>query len=274
MKTWQKGALVAAGVGLAGILVSRFLWFRRRALSSDWRIQQLPLPDETSIVAAHLGQGRECLVVLAHGLGKPMRDHGVSQLAERLGEHFDVLAFDFPGHGMIGGTCALDLAAAAAQVRKLVDYGRGLGYQYIALVGCSMGGAAAIISAAQGAPVDAVVTISSPAGPPRHTRVVVPAPVRWWARLMGTRLAQQTRPTVWPAEFVDQVSPIPLLIVHNGLDTLVSREDSETLFALAHPPKDMLLAPHALHAASKLSAQSIISWLDERMPQEAASELS
>lgn len=269
MKEWREKALFLGGLGLASVIALRYVWFRRKEFSGDWQLRTLAFRDHTDLRLALAQSGHARLIIIAHGFMKAMNDGGLVALAEALGERFDVLAFDFPGHGRSGGVADLSYASAATHLSRVIDYARTLGYSHIGAVGYSMGAAASILAAAHGAPLDAVVSVSCPAGPPSHQAADsrrATWPWRWWARLMGTRVARETRLESWPVEHIGEVSPIPLLIVHHGLDTLVHREDSESLFALARPPKDYLYVSGALHASPMASSAQVIAWLDSAIP--------
>lgn len=269
MKNWQRAAVLLGALGVAGVLVPRYFWFKRREFPGDFEPKALILRDRTDLALAHLKRGHERLVIIAHGLLKTMNDPGLVRLAEALGERFDVLTFDFPDHGHSGGECDLSFANAANILLRVIEHACALGYAHIGVAGYSMGAAAAIMASAQGAPVEAIVSVSSPAAPRASTTASAQRPThawRWRARCMGTRIAAMAYSESWPIEYVAQVSPIPLLIVHNGFDTLIRREDSEALFAVAKPPKDYLYMPRALHAWPMASVEQVITWLDERIP--------
>jgi alpha-beta hydrolase superfamily lysophospholipase len=197
------------------------------------------------------------VVLVAHGWGASRST--VVRLAEplvRSGRH--VLLFDARGHG---GNEPLpyvtvrhfrdDVMAAAAYTE-----GRFPGRQ-IVLVGHSLGGAAAVLAAAEGAPVDALVLIATPAdvlritseylsakGMPGRLLVTVLRPF-WWRRLGGT-----FRPHT-PALRIRALTQ-PLLIIQPENDRRVVRDHAERLAAAAgvpyrlipgHEHTDVLWAP-------------------------------
>lgn len=271
-KTWQRAAAVAGLIGLAAAGATA-LWFRRVRYAADWQPVTVGQPDGQSLAAQHLGQGRQAAVIVAHGLRKSMHDRRIHKLAYRLGRSFDVITFDFPGHGLSDGVADLDMAARAQELGTVVQQAREMGYRRVGVVGCSMGAAAAIIAGTQDPRPDAVVAVSVPAAPPAGDLAVPTEPARWLAAALGTRLAPRLHSGIWPIEVVDRVSPVPLLIVHNELDTLVSRKASQALFAVARPPKQYLSVPGALHAATARSVATIIAWLAPHLEREEPPDL-
>ncbi|MFH1085243.1 MAG: alpha/beta fold hydrolase [Chloroflexota bacterium] len=265
-------ALALGGLALVGVVLPRYLWFGARRRLPGATVAALDLEGGPRLAYRHLRGGRprpgRRLVILAHGLLKSGSLPSLVALAQRLGERFDVLTFDLPGHGASGGAATLDWERAGACVEAMARLGRSLGYERVGVVGYALGAGAAILAAAQGAPVDALVSVSAPAAPDgyRDFHPFVVRALRGWARLMGTRLAPGAAgwSGPWPAEVVASVAPRPLLVVHNRLDTVVSRAASESLYALARPPKDYYAAI-GLHASPRASADVVIAWLDAHL---------
>ncbi|MBC7235546.1 MAG: alpha/beta fold hydrolase [Chloroflexi bacterium] len=267
MRSWCRVALAAGLLVGAAWVAPRLLWFRRRPLPEGFQRERLDVDSVGLAVARHYA-ARDRAIIVAHGLLKTMNSPSMVRTLRGLSRHMDVVAFDFPGHGYSDGACDLDFRTCAHYLAHLVEETRSRGYRRVAVIGHSMGAAAAILAAAHGAPLDAVVAVSPPAlAIGKHTSNSWS--IRWlrpWARFMGTCLAERLAPGPWPVEYVADVSPIPLLIIHNGLDTLFGRENTETLYAIARPPKGYLHIPLALHADSVPSLERIVAWLDKFMP--------
>ena len=264
MRKWYKGAISLGALGLAGIFLPRYLWFKKTNIRGEGQLATLALRDRTELAMTHLKRGHDRLVIIAHGFLKSMRDPVLVQLTQMLVEQFDLLAFDFPGHGHSGGYADASLSSAADHFSHVLDHARKLGYERIGAVGYGSGAAAIIIAAAQSASPDAIVSIASPTSPHTSQRHGSRPtwPWRWWAGLMGTRLASKIHPNVWPIDYIARVSPTPILIVSTG----VLHRRSEALFAVANPPKDYLAIPWPLQASSPPFAAQIIAWLDKAMP--------
>ena len=261
MKSWQRGAL-GLGIAAAAVMAMRW-WFRRCRYRSDWQSQTLSASRAQPLALTHLGGGRERVIIIAHGLLKSKNDRRIHGLAQALAKEYDVIAFDFAGHGGSAGACDLDFQHRADELARVVTHAREMGYAQVGVIGCSMGAAAAIIATAQGAPVDALVTVSTPVQPRLAAQGIPSWPIQWVARAAGTRLAPRIGNRTWPISWVAQVAPTPLLVVHNQMDTLIAESDSRALYAVARAPKTFLRAPMALHAATTGSAPTISSWLRE-----------
>ena len=138
--TWHTIVTALGTLGLAGIALPRVAFFSRRQLPNGFRTKCLARREQPEIVTASLRRGHRSLVILAHGFMDSMSEPGMIGVAETLADRFDVLLFDFPGHGQSAGTARLDFAQAADSLRHVIDYGRSCGYRRIGVVGYSMGG--------------------------------------------------------------------------------------------------------------------------------------
>jgi alpha-beta hydrolase superfamily lysophospholipase len=180
----------------------------------------------------------EPLIVLAHGWGA---NHStVMRLGEPLArEGHDVLLFDVRGHGRNPRLPAVtirdfrdDLMAVVRHVAKRFPD------RQLVLVGHSMGGAAAVLVAADGAPVDGLVLIAAPSDVLRVTReylidsglpgglmVNVLRPF-WWRRVRST-----FRPLT-PSRRIRELD-LPVLMIQPEHDTRVIRSHADRLAAAA-----------------------------------------
>jgi pimeloyl-ACP methyl ester carboxylesterase len=182
----------------------------------------------------------------------------------------DVILYDQAGHGESSGVATLDPAHMAGYLAAVLHDARRRGYSRVGVLGLSLGAATAIHAAAQRAPVDAVASVSCPAAPPQapgraHENAWLARTVRAWYGLLGTRLEAVPRWRNAAIEVVATVAPCPLLVVHCGRDTLISRESSEALYVAAREPRAWILDDRAFHAAPHESVTSILAWLDEQL---------
>src|SRR5690606_26125252 len=125
------------------------------------------------------------------------------------------------------------------------------GYDPIAVVGFSLGGAAAILAAAEDPAIDVVVA-SSPGTTLRDLLATVPetaaAPALWRdlvARLVLLRIGLPLRDVasleVGPLHVVERIAPRPLLIVQGRADPIASLEAARRLVARAGRPRRLVI---------------------------------
>ena len=224
--------------------------------------------DGVELAATYLAGPRQRsapAVVLLHGFGGHRTKPAYALLAERLSTVAAVLAIDLRGHGASGGFSTLGLAetldvtAAAAWLRRR-------GYEWVGLVGVSMGATAALRAAGVAPPgaYDAVCSVSAVARwglrdtpAMRHlTKAVTIAAYRQFYRaVLGVRIAARGWPDTsphadtrqWPVQPVDavgRIAPTPLLLVHGIDDHYFGPEQAKTLYDHANEPVQLWLEPH------------------------------
>ncbi|MEX1072076.1 MAG: alpha/beta fold hydrolase [Chloroflexota bacterium] len=209
-----------------------------------------------------IGAGREthAAVVLMHGFSW----HRLPWLAgfvPWLQRRYNVLQFDFRGHGSSDDALitlgTLEQRDVAAAVRFLA--GRGLGP--IALMGISMGGSVAIM-AAPDLPVAAVVAdaayaeLSDPiANRMRDSGLPM---VGFGARLVVGAASIRARVRLRsPIHQVARIAPRGLLLISPSADRLVSPAQAERLFHAAGEPKELLVVQGAAHAEAHAAAPEL-----------------
>lgn len=170
---------------------------------------------------------------------------------------FNVLMFDFRGHGRSEGDRIsmgyferLDLLGA-------VDYLKRRGFNNIGVLGFSMGGAVAITTAAIEPSIKAVacdgafadllevlirgIGVVNPALRPIGF-VVGPLAILFASLRLGAWL-----PSADPIRWVAKISPRPLLLIHGEKDVFISTRRIKALYEAAGEPKELWLIPDAGH---------------------------
>ncbi len=104
--------------------------------------------------------GHDKVIIIAHGFFNSKQAVLFMQLAKDLNHEFDVIIFDFRGHGLSQGLFYwtsreyLDLLAVVEFAKKH--------YVKIGVIGFSLGAATSIIAASKTAHIDSIVAVSAP----------------------------------------------------------------------------------------------------------------
>ncbi|MCL4368954.1 MAG: alpha/beta hydrolase, partial [Actinobacteria bacterium] len=88
----------------------------------------------------HAVHGQPGLVVLAHPAVIGQDYEPLTELAEMLYADFDIVTFDFRGHGRSGGFLTPDLRETAADLAAVLDHLRRYDYAWTGVAGFSLGG--------------------------------------------------------------------------------------------------------------------------------------
>lgn len=140
---------------------------------------------------------------------------------------FNVLMFDFRAHGRSEGKICTFGYLERYDVLGAIDYVKSLNASWIALVGFSMGGMAAILTAPLTPDVNAVISDGSPAR--------IRTAIKVWARnkripfwcaglladmaMLGASIRVGVDLSLYePVHWVQRIAPIPLLLIHGEAD--------------------------------------------------------
>jgi fermentation-respiration switch protein FrsA (DUF1100 family) len=218
------------------------------------------------------------IVCVCHGI--PARipdpsDRGYPLLAERIcREGFAVLILNFRGCGGSGGN--LDILGWTRDLKATIDYLWDLpevDKSYLSLLGFSGGAAVSLYVAAQDKRVSSIVTCACPAEFTFFTEADDSKSAIEYFRSIGT-IRDKDFPhsteewfggfrIISPIEYVGEIAPRPLLMVHGSEDEVVDVSHAHKLYDRAGEPKQKAIiagAGHRLRLNDKAMA-IVIDWL-------------
>lgn len=222
-----------------------------------WLLQ----PEET--------QPFEPLVLLVHGWSANYST--VLPLAEQLaGLGHEILLFDVRGHGRNTPQAHVSIKAFRDDLMAVSRYAaKRYPDRQLVVIGHSMGGAAGVLAAAEGAPIDGLVLIAAPCdvvrvtgeyladqGLPGHLIVNLVRPF-WWRRIRGTFRS------LTPTRRIRELD-IPLLLIQPEHDNRVVREHADLLAEAAET--EYRLIPDREHTdvlADSLTLRFVLEFLED-----------
>lgn len=171
---------------------------------------------------------------------------------------FNVLLFDYHGHGAGRG------APITLGYREVHDFNTALDYAInrvsnaqIGVIGFSMGGAVAILGAAQRPEVQVVVADSPFA---THADVVaynvqrvIHMPGQPFAAIADyflERSAGYRGADVSPLQVISKIAPRPLLLMHGSADEMIPVSHAHRLYEAASEPKELWITEGANHCGA------------------------
>ncbi|MBF0505116.1 MAG: alpha/beta fold hydrolase [Candidatus Omnitrophica bacterium] len=215
----------------------------------------LKTKDEHRIEAVHYDMGFNKAVILAHGFFNAKDAYIFREIAKALTANYDVIAFDFRGHGKSSGLFTWT-ARECADLRCVIAYVKKCKYESIGLMGFSLGAAISLIETAQNPDIKTVIAVSAPydlwkidfhfweAGMLDDLKLNL----GYKAKGKGIRPSHPWEPKVAPIDIVGNISPRPVLFIHGAEDWLIKPDHSRQLYNKAKEPKKIIILEKAGHA--------------------------
>jgi dipeptidyl aminopeptidase/acylaminoacyl peptidase len=205
-------------------------------------------------------------------------DRGYTLLAQHFCHAgFITLIFNFRGTGKSQGN--LDILGWSRDLQAALDFLYNLkevDKTHLCLLGFSGGAAVSIYAAAHDSRISSVVTCASPSDfrslPQRETPL---DSIRRFRQIGAIRDKdfppsieewQRGFETITPINWVDRISPRPLLLVHGDADELIPLEHAHKLYQKAKEPKELKIIPGAKHKMrlEKAAMDFVLDWLKAR----------
>jgi uncharacterized protein len=263
MKFWAKVALVSFIAVAGGMVFSCFVG--SRLMAPAHRIVPLPLAvfkgSELQFQSGSGAQLKGNLLPGQRGKGAVILMHGIRGNRGDMAEHaqflngagYTVLIFDFQAHGESSGTKItsgyLESQDAIAAMHFLRSKAPG---ERIAVLGVSLGGAAALLAGAE-LNADAMILEMVYPDIERAVKNRIEIVLGKWARPFSPFLTWQLNPRIgvgtdWfsPERAIVSVG-CPKLIVAGNKDLHTRLNDSKALFASAAGPKELWIIEGAAH---------------------------
>lgn len=117
--------------------------------------------DKIDIAINYYQNGQDKVVIVAPGWCMTKDSNAFCQISEMFAKHFDVISFDFRGHGKSGGMYTFS-AKELMDMDAVIRFARKNNYKRIYLTGFSLGAAIALIYASKSRFIDKVIAVSAP----------------------------------------------------------------------------------------------------------------
>lgn len=203
----------------------------------------------------HYRQGHPSVVILAHGFFNNKDVYLFKKLAEDISKTYDVVTFDFRGHGESGGFFGWT-AHEQQDLEQVMTCLKGQGYDHAGVLGFSLGAAVALIAASQNRNIHSVIAVSAPVDfwqidyhfwePEMLEDLKLNIGHKGFGK--GVRPGNPLAPKIKPLDIVAGISPTPVFFIHGEKDWLIKPRHSEQLFARCGEPKHLAIIPDAGHA--------------------------
>jgi len=225
----------------------------------DFSAHKLRTSDGISISSWLIPSSKnKATVIVCHGYGTNKAD--VLEIARILhGGGFNVVMFDFRGHGESGGIGCNFGKTETRDVKAVIDFIKvqpKLKNRAIGILGISMGGSIAYLSGAKFKDIKAVVGDSSYVYLRRAARQyyalnsMLPLCKFSCIPLIVARIKLRTRlRNLSPITHIDKISPRPVLIIHGSGDLITPPDEVKQLYKKAKQPKQLWIEEDAQHVS-------------------------
>jgi uncharacterized protein len=220
-------------------------------------------------------------VCICHGIptaAPDPNDRGYVPLAESFySAGFLTLIFNFRGTGESQGN--LDMPGWSRDLRAALGFLYGLSEvdkTHLCVVAFSGGAAVSVYAAAHDPRVSLLVTCASPADFDSLYERQTPREAIERFRQIGAIRDKDFPPsieewrrgfeTIAPVNWIDRISPRPLLLVHGDADEVIPPEHAQRLYRRAGEPKELKIIPGAKHRLrlDEAAMSFVLDWLKDR----------
>lgn len=212
----------------------------------------LKTSDGIKIAINHFKKGKDDVVIIANGWTMSKDSKFIDDMAKLFAKSFDVISFDFRGHGKSSGAYTFT-SNESKDLKSVVNFAKD-NYKKIYLIGFSLGGAISIIYSGTEEDIDRLVIVSAPHSFAKikffmWVKDFVTNPFkkyefRRWITIRPSPIIQKK---IRPIDIVEKIS-IPTLFIAGDLDTITQPDDTKSLYHKAKCKKEFKLFKNCNHA--------------------------
>ncbi len=212
--------------------------------------------DGTEIACELFRNGSDSIVVVCPGFYNSKDNRWMRKTGEMLIPRYDVLMFDFRGHGKSGGKYAWS-SKEYMDVDAVLDFAASKGYKHTGIIGFSLGAASAVNAASGRTDIDSMILISCPSNfnaidfrfwePGMFSDLWDNIESGWQGK--GARSGNFFLAKMRPIDSIQKIRDTPILFIHGDRDWVVKDRHSKKLFAAsAASLKRLEIVKGGLHA--------------------------
>lgn len=229
--------------------------------------------DNVKISANHYQNSFDEVVIIAPGWCMTKDSAAFSNISEMFSQNYDVICFDFRGHGKSSGTFTFT-SKEIKDISAVINYAKSKNYKKIHLAGFSLGGAIVLIYGAQNKDIDSIIAVSAPADFNKIENQMWKK-AAWYEtikkfelkRFLSLRMSIIPFKKVKPIDVITNVT-VPTLFIAGENDPTVYPWHTKKLYDKAVCQKDFKLYKKGFHAEDlflhyeKDFSNDCFNWLD------------
>ncbi|MDO8536534.1 MAG: alpha/beta fold hydrolase [Candidatus Omnitrophota bacterium] len=211
--------------------------------------------DNIPISYDYYKRGFDSVVIVCPGFFNSKESRWMRKTVDILSTEFDVIIFDFRGHGKSGGVYTWS-AKENFDVDAVVNYAASLGYKKIGVLAFSLGASAAINEVATRSDVSSMVLISCPSKfsaidyhfwePGMWADLRDNINCKWKGK--GARVGSILLPKSDPIDIIGNIKNTAMLFIHGDKDWVIKSRHSKMLYDKAGAYKGIEIIKGGFHA--------------------------
>ena len=219
-------------------------------------------------------KGHDEVVVLAHGWFMTKDSQAFSEIAKEFSNYYDVIVFDFRGHGKSSGKYTFG-KNEISDISSIISYAKG-NYRKVYLIGFSLGSLVSIDYCAHNNKVDKLILVSAPTDFKKIENNVlspnafVPTLKKFeWKRWTSIRFSVSSifQEKIKPEKEIKNIK-IPILFIAGENDPIIYKWHNEKLYNASNSTdKEQIVLKNGKHAedlylyAPKTFMDICLNWL-------------
>jgi len=211
--------------------------------------------DRVKISYEHYKAGSGSVIIVCPGFYNSKTNRWMRKTVDLVFPAYDVIIFDFRGHGQSGGKFTWS-AKEDMDVDAVLDYAKACGYKHIGIIAYSLGAAAAVNAAAARDDIESMVLISCPSSfrsidfcfwePGIFSDLKDNIDCKWEGK--GARSGNIFLSKKDPIDAIGRIKHTAILFIHGDNDWVIKERHSKKLYAAANTYKEIEIIKGGLHA--------------------------
>lgn len=209
--------------------------------------------DNKKIAINHYKKNHDTVLIIAPGwfMGKDSKPF--SSMAKDFSDYYDVMSLDFRGHCKSSGTFTFT-SKEPEDLKQVVNYAKRQ-YAKVYLIGFSLGGATSTIYTSKYKNIDKLILVSTPVSFDKienemwRKEAFIPTIEKFELKTwISIRPGEFWLKKINPIDVIQNISPIPILILAGENDPTVYVWHAKSLYNQAKDPKKLVVFKNCNHA--------------------------
>jgi pimeloyl-ACP methyl ester carboxylesterase len=239
-------------------------------------VDKLYTQDKVEIAYDHINKGFDSVVIVCPGFFNSRKNRWMQKAVDMVSAAYDVVIFDFRGHGDSGGRFSWT-AKEHLDLEAVLEYVRSRGYKNIGILAFSLGAAVSVNVASTRDDIKSMVLISCPSSfrkidyhfwePEMFSDLKDNIECDWEGK--GARITHLFLPKKKPIKTITRIKDAAILFINGSRDWVIKGHHAKTLYDAAQTRKKLEIIEGGLHAERLIQQypdkirELVLGWFSE-----------